>query len=360
MALAAGGRPARAQYPAPASRRHQGRAGEEAHVGGAAGGPARGGQRHHAHPHLQPLERLLRVQGGRGGATQRGHELLGQPDLLGVAAAHRRVLRAEGPGGRRAEALAHLLQGRGRTANARAHAHAGAHRAGEHRRRAGGVPRPLQQRAGAAQLPGSHRAGHDHYPHRRAAPGQRLGAAVGLQHGPERARHGPHGGGGRGGAQAGAGAFQLRRQTRRTAGGRAEGLRPVRLRTPGARRHDRELRAPAPAGGHGGQAAGRAGGSRQGPGGVGLSHHGDAAVPVRGHPGGHQHHHGGTLQAGHRPVHPVRPRHLGPGRRRAHGPGRQGPHPGKAARQGLEGLGTARAVAQGRADAARQRLHVRR
>ena len=77
--------------------------------------------------------------------------------------------------------------------------------------------------------------------------------------------------------------------------GRAAGLRPVRLRPPGARRHDLQLRAPAQARGHGGQAAGGAGGGRAGARGVGLSHHGDAPVPVRRHPGGHQRHHGRAL-----------------------------------------------------------------
>ena len=99
--------------------------------------------------------------------------------------------------------------------------------------------------------------------------------------------------------------------------------------------HDLQLRAPAPPRGHGGQAAGGAGGSRAGARRVGLSHHGDAAVPVRGHPGGHQRHHGRALQAGHRPVHPVRPGPLGAAGRRVHGPRREGPHPGAATGQGL-------------------------
>ena len=70
-------------------------------------------------------------------------------------------------------------------------------------------------------------------------------------------------------------------------------------------------------------------------------------VPVRRHPGGHQRHHGRALQAGHRPVHPVRPGHLGPAGRRVHGPRRQGPYPGSPADQGLGELGAAGPVAQG-------------
>ena len=68
-------------------------------------------------------------------------------------------------------------------------------------------------------------------------------------------RHGAHGVGGRGGVETGAGAFHVRRQTGQAAGGRAQGLRPVRLQPPGARRHDLQLRAPAPPRGYGGQAA---------------------------------------------------------------------------------------------------------
>ena len=104
------------------------------------------------------------------------------------------------------------FQGRGRPAHSRAHPGAGAHRARQHRRYAGGVPRPLQQRPGAAELPGSHQARHDHHPHQRTAAGQRLGPAFHLQHGAEHPRHGAHGAGGRGGAPAGGGSLHLRGQ----------------------------------------------------------------------------------------------------------------------------------------------------
>ena len=180
------------------ARQHPGRAGEEAHGGGQAGGQPPGGQRHPPDAQLQPVERLLGVQAGGGRPARAGHGRRGEHHLLGVAAAHGRVLRAEGPGSRGPEALAHLLQGRGRHAHPGAHPYAGAHRAGEHRRYPGGVPRPLQQRAGAAQLPGSHQARHDHHPHQHTAAGQRLGPALDLQHAPERARHGPYGQRGRG------------------------------------------------------------------------------------------------------------------------------------------------------------------
>ena len=44
-----------------------------------------------------PLERLFRVQGGRGRTGQAGRGRRREPDLLGVAETHRRILRAEGP-----------------------------------------------------------------------------------------------------------------------------------------------------------------------------------------------------------------------------------------------------------------------
>ena len=72
-------------------------------------------------------KRLRGVRRGGEGAARARHGMRRQPDLLGVAEAHRRVLCPEGAGSRGHQALRHLLQGRGRPAHSRTHPGAGAH-----------------------------------------------------------------------------------------------------------------------------------------------------------------------------------------------------------------------------------------
>ena len=75
---------------------------------------------------------------------------------------------------------------------------------------------------------------------------------------------------------------------------RAGGIRLQPVPAPGAGGHDLEPAPPTRPGGPGRPHGTRPGRGGAGARGAGLPHHGDAAVPVRGQPGGHQHHSWGS------------------------------------------------------------------
>ena len=150
---------------------------------------------------------------GQGRGTRAHH----QPHLLGVAQAHRRLLRGTGAPGGKPGPAAHLPEGPGRPDHPGSGPHPGATGAGERQRHPGGVPHPLHYGPRAAVQPGSHQARHHDRQHGDSAAGQWLVQPVAVQRRRQRSRARPHHRGGRRIPPRGLGTFHPHRRAGRSA-----------------------------------------------------------------------------------------------------------------------------------------------